>query len=359
MLAACCTAAQLRGRETQAEYGNLAFTGDRRDPVPRDRQARENRKVAVPGTPRRGERFAGAKTEHAGHEAGSGPQPLPRPSPNRSPLPRDPVALAPSSGIWPIVDDGLAALEVELSTGMRAALESQLRLMLAWNEHVNLTALRTAEQVARGHVLDSLSAVPLVRRLFAQQRRPASGGARLLDLGSGAGYPGLPLAVALPAGECALVDSVGKKAAFLEVAASAAGTALREHAEAAPAFAALGKRAEQLAADPAQRGAWDIVTARAVGPLAEVVELGLPLLRVGGHVVAWKREPHSEGLREEINACRRLLQAAGGEHPFVAAPDREGRAGLADHRLVVVRKLRPTPERFPRSPAERRRSALR
>jgi 16S rRNA (guanine527-N7)-methyltransferase len=314
----------------------------------------------VPETPRRRERAAGAITEQARHEAGSGPQRLPRPFTERDPLPRDAAALPPAPAeIWSIVDDGLVVLGLALTPGIRAALDAQMRLMLAWNQHVNLTALRTPEQVARGHVLDSLSGLPLIRRLLAEQRRPTEAGPRLLDLGSGAGYPGLPLAIALPVADCALVDSVGKKAAFLAVAASAASAALRAAEEPVPEFAALAERAEDLAQDPDQRAAWDVVVARAVGSLAEVVELGLPLVHVGGHVVAWKREPQPQALRDEINAARRVLGAAGGEHPFVVAPDRDGRAGLADHRLVVVRKVRPTPARFPRPPAERRRGLLR
>jgi 16S rRNA (guanine527-N7)-methyltransferase len=368
-LLTCRTAALMRGgRETQAEYGNLACAGDRRDPVTNDRQARENRKVAVPQTPRRGERTADTPTEHvAGHEAGSGPRSLPRSSSQRAALPRDPSIL-PAAAVetWAIVDAALPHLGLLLSQGARAALEAQLRLMQAWNEHINLTALRSPEQVGRGHLVDSLSGVSLVRRLHEESRRrsreggPAgSTGPSILDLGSGAGYPGLPLAVCLPAARCALVDSVGKKQSFLEVAASAASAALAAHGEPVPAFEALAERAEDLADEPDHREGWDFVVARAVGSLAEVAELGLPLVRQGGHVVAWKREPEPAGLRDELNAARRLVSAAGGDHPFVNAPDRDGRAGLGHHRLVVIRKVRPTPDRFPRPPAERRRSALR
>ena len=143
------------GRDAQAKYGNFAAAGDRRDSVLKDRQVRENRKVAVPDTPRRRERVAGKDTEHAGHEAGSGPRALPAPSSTRQPLPTDPARLPPPpSELWAIVDDGLSALALELTDAQRAALDAQLRLMLAWNQHVNLTALRTPEQVARGHLLD-------------------------------------------------------------------------------------------------------------------------------------------------------------------------------------------------------------
>jgi 16S rRNA (guanine527-N7)-methyltransferase len=253
-----------------------------------------------------------------------------------------------------MVDEALGFLGLGLSPGQRAALDAQVRLMLAWNEHVNLTALRSPEQVARGHLIDSLSGVATVRRLGGATGQPS-----ILDLGSGAGYPGLPLAVVVPAGRCALVDSVGKKAAFLDVVTRAARSALDAHDEHAPSVESLADRAEDLAQEPDHREAWDFVVARAVGTLSEVVELGLPLVRVGGYVIAWKREPVAVGLRDEINAGRRIVQAAGGDHPFVVAPDRAGQVGLVDHRLVVTRKVRPTPDRFPRPPAERKRSALR
>jgi 16S rRNA (guanine527-N7)-methyltransferase len=281
-------------------------------------------------------------------------------------LPRDASALPPPpEALWQVADDGLRALGIDLSAPARAAIDAHLRLLLAWNEHVNLTALRDPEQIARGHVVDSLSALPLIARLATRAAAPAgTNGAApqrpsIVDIGSGGGFPGLPLAVALPAGRCALVDSVAKKARFLEAAAAASLQALGANGHSdPPTIEVLAERAEDLADDPAQRAAWDVVVVRAVGSLAEVVELGLPLARVGGHVVAWKREMEEAGLRDEINPTRRLLQAAGGSRPTVVAPDRDGRAGLANHRLVTVRKTRATPDRYPRTPAERRRAML-
>ena len=135
--------------------------------------------------------------------------------PARVALPRSADGLPPvDRAFWRIVDDGLSSLSLELSGGARAAIDAQARLLLAWNAHVNLSGLRTLDQIARGHVLDSLVAVAPLRALG--RARPS-----MLDLGSGAGYPGLPLAVALPTRRAALVDSVAKKAAFLEVAVGA------------------------------------------------------------------------------------------------------------------------------------------
>jgi 16S rRNA (guanine527-N7)-methyltransferase len=321
----------------------------------------------VPDESSRGERGGGKLSQPSfGHGRGSKRSPLPRRDP-RSDLPAD-VADLPALGppFWEIVDAGLDHLGESLTNEARAAIDAQARLLLAWNEHINLTALRLPEEVARGHILDSLAALPLLRSLAANpgargpgSRRPALR-PKILDLGSGAGYPGLPIAVALPARSCALVESVRKKAAFLDVVAGAAMAAMRPPDDAdgdGPDISALAERAEDLADEPDHRGAWDLVLARAVGSLAEVVELGLPLLAMGGHLVVWKADAHGT-LATELAAAGRVLNAAGGSRPRVERADPTGNLGFADRRLVAVRKVRPTPDRFPRPPAERRRSAL-
>ena len=249
-----------------------------------------------------------------------------------------------------MIGDGLRRLGLELPAGIHDALDVQARLLLAWNSAINLSALRSPEQIARGHVLDSLAAVAIARRL---------GGTRLLDLGSGAGYPGLPLALALPATECALVDSVAKKARFLTAASNAATAALTAAGEPPPMFDTLAERAESLARRPGQRAHWQLVSARAVGSLAEVGELGLPLLARGGHLLVWKRDTGDGRLAHEIDAARAMLRAAGGGLPRLERLPIVEELGLTGHLLVVVEKRGPTPDRFPRPPAERRRSVLR
>ena len=107
-----------------------------------------------------------------------------------------------------------------------------------------------------------------------------------------------------------------------------------------------------MAEDAAWRAGWDLVTARAVGPLAEVVELGLPLIREGGFVIAWKREDERSGLTTELRDAGSIIRACGGGRPDVVAV----RAlSLSDHRLVLIPKLRPTPAAYPRAASVRRR----
>ena len=262
----------------------------------------------------------------------------------RAELPRSAAATpAVDRALWQIVDAGLEAIGLELDDGARSAIEAQVRLLLAWNEHVNLSGLRSVEQIARGHVLDSLVTVPFLRRLGGDSPT-------LIDLGSGAGYPGLPLAVALPASRAALVDSIAKKAGFLAVVAAEAG--------APRGIIGLAERAEDLADEADQRETWDLVTARAVGSVAEVAEIGLPLARRGGHVAIWKfADPRGE-LDAELAAAARISQACGGSQPRVITLPAAAGVGLPGHCLVIIDKRRPTPDRYPRQPSERRRPTL-
>lgn len=228
------------------------------------------------------------------------------------------------------LDEGLERLGLSLPPGARDAVAGHLRLLLAWTAAINLTAIRDPLDAVTLHVLDSLAAVPLVR---------ATGAERLLDLGSGGGYPGLPLAVAIPL-RALLVESVGKKARFLETAVDALD--LR------PGVAVASARAETLARDPAHRERWPLVTARAVAALADLVELAFPLLAPGGRLLAWKREP----LDAEMAGARRAAGAMGAGRSSVEPVRLEG---LARHVLVVVEKRGTTPEAFPRDPAARKR----
>jgi 16S rRNA (guanine527-N7)-methyltransferase len=164
-----------------------------------------------------------------------------------------------------------------------------------------------------------------------------------VDIGSGGGYPGLPLAVALPARRALLVESIAKKARFLTVAVKAAGVG--------DSVAVAAVRAETVARDPAHRARWQAVVARGVADLTDLAELSLPLLRIGGLLVAWKRRPIDEELTRAERALRGLLGRLV-EVQTVAV------TGLEDHVLAVIEKVAATPPEFPRDPAARRRRPL-
>lgn len=271
----------------------------------------------------------------------------------RAALPTDPNALEPMGAAFEqALADGLAQLGLAGTTAASPlrlqTYEAHARLLREWNRAINLTAIREPAEVARRHVCDSLSAVARLAQLIAAGKT-----ATLLDLGSGCGYPGLPLAAALPLSRVGLVDSVAKKARFLDVAGAAVVATLRTetgHGQ-VPHIEAIAERAEDLAEEPDQRGAWDLVVARAVGSLAEVVELGLPLAREGGVLVAWKRDEEHSGLRDELRDAGSVIRACGGGRPELVAVEA---AMLPDHRLVLIPKERPTPPSYPRPAGVRR-----
>ncbi len=302
----------------------------------------------MPETFRRRERGQRNGSESFGHGRNSDRSPLPRRF--FLPLPESAHNLPPlAEEFWNTVDEGLLGADLELSAPARAAIDGHVRLLLAWNSAINLTAIRTPEQIARNHVLDSLVAASTLRAL---------GGTSVMDIGSGGGFPGLPLAIVLPLARVALVDSIGKKARFLEVAAREVSAALAAGGADAPAIAVFAERAEDLAAKPDQRGTWDIVVARAVGTVAEVVELGLPLAKRGGHVVAWKLDGGDGSLEREIAEASRVIQATGGSAPRIIPLPTTDQIGLTGHCLVVIGKRGETPQRYPRPAGERRRSPL-
>jgi 16S rRNA (guanine527-N7)-methyltransferase len=229
------------------------------------------------------------------------------------------------------LEAGLQALSLQLTPDARAAIDGHVRLLLAWTPAINLTAIRDPAAVAVGHVIDSLTALALLRD---------RGVDRSIDLGSGGGYPGFPLAAALPSARTLLLEPIAKKAGFLSVVAAA--TRLADMVEAAPV------RAEALARDARHRGRWPAVTARAVASLADLVELAFPLLAPGGCLVAWKRGE----LGPELAAAERAIVGLGGGSLEVRPVDV---AGLDGHRLVVATARGGSDSTYPRDPATRKR----
>jgi 16S rRNA (guanine527-N7)-methyltransferase len=228
---------------------------------------------------------------------------------------------------------GLEDLGLELPDATRAAIDGHIRLLLAWTPAINLTAIRDPAAVAHGHVADSLTALTWLRD---------HGIVQLLDLGSGGGFPGIPLAAAEPTVAVTLLEPVAKKARFLETVAQASDLAGRVEV--------ITARAEDLARRPDQRGRWPVVTARGVAALADLVELAFPLLVPGGSLIAWKRGD----LTAELAAAHRAMEALGGGS--IEVLDVRVR-GLRDHRLVVATRdpAGRVPDRSPRDPAARRR----
>ena len=196
----------------------------------------------------------------------------------------------------------------------------------SWNQRINLTSVTDYEGVQIVHLLDSLTAAPLI-----SSELRSSG--RLLDIGSGAGFPGIPLKIAFPKLRLALMDSIGKKTAFLSHLCSALDI---------PEVDILTGRAETLAHDPELREAFDIVVTRGVSSMRVLMELTLPFCRPGGIVITWKKGQ----LEEEINASLYTMELMGGRLGEVREVNLDG---LRDGRvLIIVNKVHKCPERFPR-----------
>ena len=200
--------------------------------------------------------------------------------------------------------------------------------LLTWNQRVNLTAIVEPEQIERRHFLDSLSCLDGCADLL--EAHPS---ARLIDVGSGAGLPGLPLKIAQPALRVTLLDSVGKKTAFLEHLVRQLGLSDVTISTA---------RAEDLARDPEHRERYDLAVSRAVAGLPALLELTLPFLRVGGRLVA----PRRGDLEAQVAEARRAAETLGGRFGSTLPVDLEGPE--AGYGLVLVDKVGPTPAAYPR-----------
>lgn len=188
----------------------------------------------------------------------------------------NPVPLAPPEGFVA----RLRALGVDLDDAAVARLGDYLARLLAMNEQMNLTAIEDPAAAWERHVLDALTLLPLLAEVGA--------GSRLVDVGSGGGLPGVPLAVARPDLQVTLVEATQKKAAFLTAVAGALGLVN---------VTVRSERAEQLGAEEL-RGALNAVTARAVGRLVTLVPLTAPLARTGGLILLVKGQRADEEVAE-------------------------------------------------------------
>jgi 16S rRNA (guanine527-N7)-methyltransferase len=210
-----------------------------------------------------------------------------------------------------------------LDAQQRAAITRILELLR--KERASVSSVTAPPDAWRVHVADSLTGLEVGE---------LAGARRIADIGSGAGFPGLVLAVALPDAKVDLVESVGRKCEFIERAIDSAGIANAT---------VLNARSEELVG-AAQRDSYDAVTARAVGRLSTLAELASPLLKQDGILVAWK------GKRDEDEE-QQLERAA---EQLAMAPERildvGDRAGSKHRHLHVLRKAGPTPADLPRRP---------
>ena len=229
-----------------------------------------------------------------------------------------------SPGAPSVLEAGAAAFGIVLGDGQLAQFAAYTELLLEWNQRLNLTAVDDPEEIQVRHFLDSLSCVAVTGNLNGQ---------RLVDVGSGAGFPGLPLKILYPALQLTLLESVAKKGRFLETAATELGI---------DDISILVGRAETIGHVPTERGRYDWAVARAVAPLNVLAEYLLPLCRPGGHMLAMK----GPKAIEESSAAERAVKTLGGDSPVLHPVRLPGRP--ESRYLVVVEKVAATPGRYPR-----------
>ena len=192
-------------------------------------------------------------------------------------------------------------------------------LLIDWNTRMNLTAITEKEEVAKKHFVDSLAALPYLKD-----------GAKVADVGTGAGFPAIPLLIMNPTLDLTLVDSLNKRLLFLEeVLKTLDLRATCVHA-----------RAEDFGQDPLRRGAFDATVSRAVASLPVLLELTVPLLKVGGKAYCYKGD-----VTDELPAAKNALHLLHCTAEAVSVPSDYGA-----RTLVICTKNAPTPKAYPRKP---------
>lgn len=218
----------------------------------------------------------------------------------------------------------LAPLNIVLSAEQLEQFERYYALLVEWNEKMNLTGITERDAVYEKHFYDSLTLAKVVD--FAEV-------ATIADIGSGAGFPSIPLAIAFPHLQVTIVDSLAKRIKFLDEVIAQLGL---------PAVKALHGRAEDVARMKEHRDAYDVVTARAVARLAVLNEFCLPFVRAGGTFVAMK----GSDLTEELAESKYSLDKLNGSIEQVEKMQLPSEG--ADRHLVIISKSGPTPPTYPR-----------
>ncbi len=219
------------------------------------------------------------------------------------------------------------AFGIDLTPIQQQHFEEYYRLLVEWNEKFNLTAITEYTAIQLKHFLDSLSAAPLLLNAGVFEKK-------LIDVGAGAGFPGMPLALALADLRVTLLEATGKKVRFLDEVTREIGL---------ENVTSVHARAEEYARDTKHRERFDFAVARALAPMRTLVEYTLPFVRVGGICIAYK----AVEAEEETRAAKRGIEILGGRVREIVAV----KLGDLDdvRRLVVIDKTAPTPDLYPRA----------
>lgn len=224
-----------------------------------------------------------------------------------------------------LILNGAAKLNVTLNDTQAEQFVSYAKLLQEWNKKMNLTAITDDEGIVTKHFLDSLSAF-----------KTGHVGTRVIDVGCGAGFPGLAMKIAAPDIQLTLLDSLNKRITFLKELAAELNISGIEF---------IHGRAEEVARQAGRRESYDTVVSRAVAKMRTLAEWCIPYARQGGYFLALKG-PLAD---EELSDAKRAITILGGRVESIT--DVEIPFTDLEHRIINVKKVRQTPMRFPRKPA--------
>lgn len=224
-----------------------------------------------------------------------------------------------------LIKNGAEQLNISLNGEQIERLIKYASLLVEWNKKINLTAITDDEGIATKHFLDSLTAI-----------NTGYVKGKVIDVGTGAGFPGLVLKIAKPEIELTLLDSLNKRINFLKTIGAELGLDGVDYVHA---------RAEDAGVNKVYRGGFDTVVSRAVANMALLSEWCLPFLKIGGHFLALK----GPAADDELKNAKRAISILGGEVEAV----KEVNIPFTElaHKIIIIKKVRQTPMKYPRKPA--------
>ena len=234
-----------------------------------------------------------------------------------------------------LLSEGAKACGLDLTAPQITQFMNYKALIQDWNTRVNLTAITGDEEIVKKHFLDSLS--------LLTYGIPDMSSAKVIDVGTGAGFPGIPLKIAAPGMKLTLLDSLKKRCAFLALCAEELGLQDVEVCD---------MRAEDAGKDPEYRENFDFCVSRAVASLDVLSEYCLPLVKPGGFFISMK----GPAVFEEAEKSRKAIEILGGRLEEI----REAEVPFVEEKryIAVVRKVSPTPEKYPRKAGKAAKSPI-